>query len=136
MLMEENESSTSSCGLCRDDLMEKSLKDFERLEKLKGKFERKPTMELWLKIYKIHLSFYERKCARIQQIIDNIEDQDVILRDTLNVISVYKYKHLCLAPFRPLQISTSSDQLMQRMLEENHNRMVRMNVWLKVFQSL
>ncbi len=117
----------------KQSLTQKSRADSRRLTKWTDSFLENPSDLTFIKVYKKHISLYTQLSEKVDMYLNRIR-KSTETDDQLDLVMIrFEKERLKLRPFQPL-FASSSLELLERLLMENHDRLTHLIVWVNYFR--
>ncbi|MEX0595221.1 MAG: hypothetical protein WD512_01895 [Candidatus Paceibacterota bacterium] len=96
-------------------------------------FLENPSYQTFIAVYKKHISLFTQLSEKVDLIMNRIR-KSTENDDSLDLVMIrFDKERLKLRPFQPL-FASSSLELLERLLKENHDRLMHLIVWVNYFR--
>lgn len=117
----------------KQSLTKKSKADSLRLTKWTDLFLKNPSYQTFIVVYKKHISLYTQLSEKVDLIMNQVR-KSTETDHLLDLVMIrFEKERLKLRPFQPL-FASSSLELLERLLMENHDRLTHLIVWVNYFR--
>lgn len=117
----------------KQSLTKKSRVDSCRLTKWTDLFLEKPSYQTFITVYKKHISLYTQLSEKVDLYLNRIR-KSTECGDAIDLVMIrFEKERLKLRPFQPL-FASSSLELLERLVMENHDRLTHLIVWVNYFR--
>ncbi len=111
----------------------KSKADSRRLTKWTDSFLKNPSDLTFIEAYQKHISLYTQLSEKVDMDLNRIRKSTETDHQLDLVMIRFEKERLKLRPFQPL-FASSSLELLERLLMENHDRLTLLIVWVNYFR--